>query len=124
MRDKVFSVNCCELRMPSHVLRPCSKLMVEIQSQSVNPSVSSGDGVIHANNPLKTWLNNAMEFPYLARLSRRVLAVTATQALSECMFSTAGLTVNQRRGLRVLENVELLLFLRCNWTAVNEWHTR
>ena len=67
------------------------------------------------------WRNKAMEFPYLARVDRRVLAIPATQAPSDRMFSTAGLTVNKRRGSLDLEDVELLIFLRCNWTAVDEW---
>ena len=50
------------------------------------------------NNPLDMWRNNAMEFPYLARVARHVLPIPATQAQSERMFSTAGLTVNKRRG--------------------------
>ena len=41
---QLFIVNCCGLRIPSHALRHCSKLMVATQSQSVNPSVGSGDG--------------------------------------------------------------------------------
>ena len=129
---QLFIVNCCGLRIPSHALRHCSKLMVATQSQSVNPSVGSGDGdaatdsfkygVIHAlrvevlafrkvvamvmfnekadakgvmkavyNNPLDMWRNEAMEFPYLARVARRVLATPGTQAQSERMLSTAGL---------------------------------
>ena len=72
-------------------------------------------------NPLDMWRNKAMEFPYLARVARRVLGIPATQAQSERMFSTAGLTVNKRRGSLDLEDVELLIFLRCNWTAVDEW---
>ena len=57
-------------------------------------------GVMKAvyNNPLDMWRNKAMEFPYLARVARRVLAIPATQAQSERMFSTAGLTVNKRHG--------------------------
>ena len=53
-------------------------------------------GVMKAvyNNPLDTWRNKAMEFPYLARVARRVLAIPATEARSERMLSTAGLTVN------------------------------
>ena len=110
-----------------------TKLMAAMQSQSVNPSASSGggnaatdsfkDGVVHAvrvevlafskaggmvmftekadakgvmkavyNNPLDVWRNKAMEFPYLARVGRRVLAAPATQAQSERMFSTTGVT--------------------------------
>ena len=80
-------------------------------------------GVMKAvyNNRLHMWCNKAMKFPYLARVARRVLAIPATQAQSERMFSTAGLTVNKRHGSLDPENVELLLFLRCNWTAVDEW---
>ena len=79
-------------------------------------------GVMKAvyNNPLDMWRNKAMELPYLARFARRVLATPATQAQSERMFSTAGLTVNKRRGSLDLENIELLFFLRCTWTAVDE----
>ena len=93
-----------------------------MKSQSVNPSVGSGDGdaltdsfnngVIHAvrvecslsersvyNNPLDMWSKKAMEFQYLARVARRLLAFPATQAQSDCMFSIAGLTVNKRLSL-------------------------
>ena len=35
------------------------------------------------NNPLDMWRNNAMEFPYLARVARHVLPIPATQAQSE-----------------------------------------
>ena len=64
------------------------------------------------NNPLDMRRNKAMEFPYHARVARRVLliATPATQAQSERMFSTAGLAVNERRGSLDPENVELLFF--------------
>ena len=57
-------------------------------------------GVVKAveNNPLAMWRKNAMELPYLTRIASHVLAITVTQAQSESMFSTAGLTVNKRRG--------------------------
>ena len=37
-------------------------------------------GVMKAvyNNPLDMWRNKAMEFPYLARVARRVLPIPAT----------------------------------------------
>ena len=73
------------------------------------------------NNPLDMWRNKAMEVPYLARVFRRVLAIPATQAQSERIFSTAGFTVNKRRGILDPENVELLCFVQCKWTAVDEW---
>ena len=49
------------------------------------------------NNPLDMWRNEAMEFPYLARVARRVLPMPAPQAQSGRMFLTAGLTLNKRR---------------------------
>ena len=57
-------------------------------------------GVMKAayNNPLDMWRNKAMEFLYLARIGRRVLAIPAAQAPSESMCSTAALTVNKMRG--------------------------
>ena len=73
------------------------------------------------HNPLDMWRNKAMESPCLARVARRVQAIPATQAQSERMVLTAGLTLNKRRGSVDPENVELLVFLRCNWTTVDEW---
>ena len=37
-------MNSCGLRILSHALQHCSKVMTAMQSQSVNPSVGSGDG--------------------------------------------------------------------------------
>lgn len=73
------------------------------------------------NNPLDMWREKASEFPKLASVARRVLAIPATQAQSDRMFSAAGLTADKRRGSLDPENVELLVFLRCNWAAVEEW---
>lgn len=44
------------------------------------------------NNPLAMWRKD-MEFPCLARVARRVLAIPAPQPQSERMISKAGLTV-------------------------------
>ena len=56
-------------------------------------------GVMKAvyNNPLDMWRNRTMEFLYFAWDARRILAIPATQAQSERMLSTAGLTANKRR---------------------------
>ena len=44
MRDSVFfPLNCCGLRIPSYALRHWRRVMAAMQSQSVNPSVGSGD---------------------------------------------------------------------------------
>lgn len=49
------------------------------------------------NNPLEWWRKRQLESPLLAALARRVLAIPSSQAQSERMFSTAGLTVTPTR---------------------------
>ena len=48
--------------------------------------------------PARHVAQQAMEFAYLARVARGVLAIPATQAQSERMCSTVGLTVNKTHG--------------------------
>eukprot|EP00904_Undaria_pinnatifida_P011808 jgi/Undpi1/7758/HiC_scaffold_23.g10231.m1 len=69
-------------------------------------------GVMRAvyNNPPDMWRNKAIEFPYLARVARRALAIPATQAQFERMFSTAGFTVSKWRGSLNPDNVEFFFF--------------
>ena len=76
------------------------------------------------NNPQDMWRTKAMEPPYVARVAHRVLAIPATQAQPERMCSTAGLTANKKRGSLDSENLQLLVVLRCNWTAIDDWHAR
>ena len=69
---------------------------------------------------LDVWRCRAMELPYLARVSRRALAIPATQVQSERMSVTSGQTVNNRRVSIYPDNVDLLVFLRCNWLAAEQ----
>ncbi|CBJ33910.1 conserved unknown protein [Ectocarpus siliculosus] len=73
------------------------------------------------NNPLDWWRKKQLEYPLLAALARRVLAIPSSQAQSERMFSTAGLTVTPTRSRLLDENVELLVYLRNVWGVVDEW---
>jgi hypothetical protein len=43
------------------------------------------------NNPLEWWKGNEKQYPLLARVARKVLAIPATSASSERVFSAAGL---------------------------------
>ncbi|CAN0526561.1 unnamed protein product, partial [Laminaria digitata] len=56
-------------------------------------------------------------------LARRVLALPASQAQSERMFSTAGLIVTPTRNSLSSENVELLVYLRNIWGVAEKWRT-
>ena len=61
-------------------------------------------------------------FHDLHEVLARFLAIPAKQTQSERMFSTAGLTINKRRGALDPEN-RVTVFFRCNRTAVQEWQS-
>ena len=63
-------------------------------------------------NTLAWWKVNKRHYPYLAAFARLVLAVPATSAPSERMFSVAGLIVNKARASMQDANVGMLVFLR------------
>ena len=73
------------------------------------------------SNPLDMWAKRERDYPHVAKLARRVLAIPATQAQSERMFSSAGMIVNKRRSQLDPENVGLMVFLRSNWEMVEKW---
>ncbi|CAN0426553.1 unnamed protein product, partial [Ascophyllum nodosum] len=62
--------------------------------------------------PLDWWRINAVKFPLLAALARRLLTIPASQAQSERVFSSAGQIVTQTRNRLSSENVELLVALK------------
>ena len=73
-------------------------------------------------DPLEWWRVKSADFPHLAILARRVLAIPATQAESERLFSCAGLIVTKTRNGLAPSTVELLILLRHSWKIVDEWN--
>ena len=61
------------------------------------------------------------QIPLLAALAGRLLAIPASQAQSERVFSSAGKIVTQTRNRLSSENVELLVALKNIWSEVEEW---
>ena len=49
------------------------------------------------SNPLDWWRVHETDYPYLAKLAIKYLAIPATSAPSERVFSTAGLTIAKDR---------------------------
>ena len=49
------------------------------------------------SNPLKEWRHGVKIFPWLSLLARRVLAIPATSAAPERLFSTSGKTMTKKR---------------------------
>ena len=71
------------------------------------------------NDPLKWWKQNQGHFPILARLARVYLAVQATSAPSERVFSVASRLIAARR-TRLDPNIAgKALYVSENWDALD-----
>jgi hypothetical protein len=66
-------------------------------------------------DPLKHWRLKSRDYPLLSLVARKWLAVPASSAASERMFSSAGLTVSNKRTLLGSERVSTLVFLKTAW---------
>jgi hypothetical protein len=87
-----------------------------IQAQQIN-MYDVQDGKYVPTCTLVAWKTQEKRFPYLAAAAMRVLAIPATSAPSERVFSTAGLTNTKQRNRLKAENVELLVLLHNSWPS-------
>lgn len=94
---------------------------LEVAAFKAAPGLALRDKTDAFTNPLDWWRKNQLEFPLLAGLARRVLAIPSSQAQSERMFSVAGLTVTATRSCLTDDSVDLLVYLRNVWGVVDEW---
>ena len=62
-------------------------------------------------DPLKWWNENERNFPHLAKLAKKYLAILATSVPSERVFSKAGEIVSARRSRIKSKHVDMLIFL-------------
>ena len=63
-------------------------------------------------NPLIWWKEHAIDYKYLAPFARAILAIPASSAPSERVFSIAGLTLTSNRGRLDSGVVEDIVFLK------------
>ncbi|CAM9836586.1 unnamed protein product [Sphacelaria rigidula] len=66
-------------------------------------------------DPSDWWRARRTDVPHLANLARRVMAIPATQAEPERLFSRAGNIVTKNRNTLAPATVELLVLLRHWW---------
>jgi hypothetical protein len=78
-------------------------------------------GAVTWSNPLAWWKLKEFKYPELAKLARKVLAIPATSAPSERMFSVAGLTATKLRNRLSGDTVSLLVWLHSAWNTVVKW---
>ena len=67
------------------------------------------------NSPLNWWKQNEAAFPILSKLARTYLAVQATSAPSERVFSQAALVIEAKRNRLAPATASKLLFIKENW---------
>lgn len=63
------------------------------------------------NNPLEWWRLKQEQYPLLAKIALKVLAIPATSAPSERVFSVAGITIAKERSRLATANAGELIFL-------------
>uniref|UniRef100_A0A8B9RVR7 HAT C-terminal dimerisation domain-containing protein n=1 Tax=Accipiter nisus TaxID=211598 RepID=A0A8B9RVR7_9AVES len=68
-----------------------------------------------STNPLDWWKNSEHRFPAVAWLSWQYLAIPATAVLPDQAFTTSESTLEHRRAILALENLDQILFLHQNF---------
>ena len=71
-----------------------------------------------ATDPFKWWASQESRFPTLAKLSKKYLAIPATSASSERLFSDAGNIMTFKRTNLLPSTFEHLVFCKRNWRLI------
>ena len=66
------------------------------------------------SDPLQYWRTNGLKWPHLAKLASRYLAIPASSAPVERLFSIAGKVFRPERASLSDKRFEELMFIRCN----------
>ena len=64
--------------------------------------------------PLKRWRKNVERYPLMKIAVMKLFSTPATSVPSECVFSTAGDIVNNKRNCLLPKNVDMLVFMYKN----------
>lgn len=73
------------------------------------------------NIPLDCWAQHAHKYPLFAQVARSVLAVLASSAPSERVFSQAGLVMSSKRSRLAPDHLETIIFLKGSWEAADRF---
>jgi len=106
-------------------LHPWKKAKLELLSKHVVSAPSRALEIqqfrclsVAPDNVLEWWESQQQTYPTLSRLARVILAIPATSAPSERVFSLAGLTINARRSSLAPSSVDKVLFVHENSSLV------
>ena len=96
-----------------------SSLMIQA-TMELELYTNKKDGVADKDrNVLSWWQDNSRRLPLLARLARKILAIPASSATSERVFSTAGEICSERRTNLSVTNIEMLVYMKENMRELN-----
>jgi hypothetical protein len=70
------------------------------------------------SNPLDWWRSNSVNYPAVAKAARMILAIPATSAPCERLFSHAGLTISNDRARLTPDVASDLIFLHDGYPLV------
>lgn len=101
------------------VLRIKGHIEDEIKMYRKEPPLLATNENEHPN-PYQWWKDHALQLPLLAATARKWLAVPASSAASERLFSTAGITVTDRRNRLGGARIATLTFLKSAWDALEK----
>lgn len=73
------------------------------------------------SKPLETWKEWCTGMPLLGEVARKWLAVPASSASSERVFSSAGLTISKKRTKLGAERAATLVFLKTAWPTLQKF---
>ena len=110
------------LRAPTNLTLLSQVTISRIGSSISTVLLANGDEEIA--NPLQWWRLNQTRFPRLAWLAEKYLAIQATSAPSERLFSAAGLTIAKKRASLLPDNAAMLIFLHDNLPLARAWRAK
>jgi hAT family C-terminal dimerisation region len=102
-----------------------SVLQVNAEISSFRKRAPLAHSTAEPGNPLQWWMEREAQFPILSKLARQVLAIPATSAASERVFSQAGQIARAARNRLDVGNASQLVFLKGSMKKVESlWGTR
>jgi hypothetical protein len=109
--------------IPSTDLLPCARTLAR---SALNTAATSQDRELQQyrclnvspDDVLEWWRLQRSTFPRLSQLARAILAVPATSAPSERIFSVAGLAINAKRSCLNPNTADKIIFVHENWRFV------
>ena len=112
-----MSTDAASLTTPLHLTS------VEIAKREIQVWKSRVIPLPKTSNPLREWRRGVKIFPCFSLLDRCVLAIPATFAAPERLFSTSGNTMTKKWCRLSRDHLEECVYLHETWTQVRKWTT-